>query len=77
MALKIARNDFTFAIDSEHFHCNHFQSVFLSLLIANIISADLTVDEFVIKISNSDSNSDIDFELMSAFAFTSIKALEN
>jgi hypothetical protein len=50
----IARDDFTFVIGSNRFCCNRFQTAFLSLLIANALSADPTVNEFVIHIPSSE-----------------------
>jgi hypothetical protein len=77
-AARIARNDFTFVIGSDSFYCDRFQAAFLSPLIANALSADPTIDQFVMNISNSDSDSDIDcdFDMTSAFTSNSIAALQ-
>jgi hypothetical protein len=77
-AARIARNDFTFAIGSDRFHCDRFQAAFLSPLIATALSADPTVDEFVINIPSPDSvpDTDVNFDSTSAFASNSIAALE-
>jgi hypothetical protein len=70
-AARIARNDFTFVIDSERFHCDRFQAAFLSPLIVNALSADHTIDEFVITIPNTDSDSAIDANSTSVSTFVS------
>jgi hypothetical protein len=73
-AARIARNDFTFMIGSDQFHCDRFQAAFMSPLIANALSADPTVSEFVFQISNSDS--EIHIDSVSTFVSNSIAMLE-
>jgi hypothetical protein len=72
-AARIARNDFTFVFGSDRFQCDRFQAAFLSPLIANALSVDPTVNEFVFQIQNS--NSEIHIDSASTFAFNSIIAL--